>query len=449
MTYRLVRALTRLLLWLFYGRVDVVGRERIPATGGVVVAANHHNSVVDAMLIVAVFPRPVMVLANAPLFRHPLIGPFLRMMGGVPVQRRAEAGDDPRKNDAMFASAIGALRGGGVILIFPEGRTQPQPVLLPLRTGAARMVLGAANDAGESRLVTLLPVGIVFHDPGTFRSGSVEVMIGAPVPFADVVESHRARPEDAVRLLTARLSEGIRARIVEAEDHYTLELLAVLERAWREEEARVQPASAPVPDDEQSLSWKQRVMNGARDLAGRDPQRVAELRRRIELYRSHLDALGIAAERLGRPYTARGVVAYVLRNLSWLVLGLPLALWGFASHTLPYLATGWVVKRLGRTAEEEATDKIAAGLVLYPLAWAGEGWLVVRAGGPWGAAAFAALLVPSGLLALAWRQRLGEVAGQARAFFRFLADREVGQRLLDERRRLVDELRAMAELHAG
>jgi glycerol-3-phosphate O-acyltransferase / dihydroxyacetone phosphate acyltransferase len=434
-------------LWLFYGRVDVVGRERIPAHGGVVVAANHHNSVVDAMLIVAVIPRPVTVLANAPLFRHPLIGPFLRMMRAVPVQRRAEAGDDPRKNDAMFAAAVAALRRGGVILIFPEGRTQPQPVLLPLRTGAARMVLGAANDPGESRPVTLLPVGIVFHDPGTFRSGSVQVMIGAPVPTADVVETHRAHPEDAVRLLTARLTEAIRARIVEAEDRYTLELLAVLERAWRQEQAR--PSAVSAPDDEESLSWKQRVMSGARDLAGREPQRVAALRRRIELYRSHLDALGIAGDRLGLPYTARGVAAYVTTNLSWLALGLPLALWGMACHLVPYAATGRVVKWLDRTAEEDATDKIAVGLVLYPLAWLGEGGLVGRTAGPWGAAAFAALLVPSGLLALAWRRRLGEVAGRARAFLRFVADREVEQRLLEERRGLVDELRALAERHAG
>ncbi len=62
------------------------------------------------------------------------------------------------------------------------------------------------------------------------------------------------------------------------------------------------------------------------------------------------------------------------------------------------------------------------------------------------AAAFAVLLVPSGLLALAWRERLGEVIGQARAFFRFVADREVERRLLEERRSLVDELRAMADL---
>ena len=111
--YRVIRGLVRLLLWLFYRRIDVVGRERIPERGGVIIAANHHNSVVDAMLIIATVPRTVTVLANAPLFRHPLIGPPLRMMGAVPVHRRAEAGDDPSKNEEMFAAAIAALHGGG------------------------------------------------------------------------------------------------------------------------------------------------------------------------------------------------------------------------------------------------------------------------------------------------------------------------------------------------
>src|SRR2546426_10210110 len=110
--YQLVRTVIRLLLRLFYRRIDVVGRERTPATGPVLAVANHHNSIVDAMQVVMLFQRPVMVLANAPLFRHPLIGPFLRMMHAVAVSRRVEAGDDPKKNEAMFAAAIGVLRGG-------------------------------------------------------------------------------------------------------------------------------------------------------------------------------------------------------------------------------------------------------------------------------------------------------------------------------------------------
>jgi 1-acyl-sn-glycerol-3-phosphate acyltransferase len=444
--YRVVRALVRLLLWLFYRRIDVVGRERIPESGGVIITANHHNSLVDAMLIIATVPRRVTVLANAPLFRNPLIGPPLRLLGAVPVHRRAEAGDDPRKNEEMFAAAIAALCAGGVILIFPEGRTQPQPILLPLRTGAARLLLGAERAGGGAGRVTLLPVGMVFHDPGAFRSASVQITIGSPVLTADLVAAHRDRPEEAVRAITARLAESIGARIVEAEDQYSLELLAVLERAWGEEAARRgEPEPGPGNPAEYALAWKQRVMRAARYLAAREPHRVAALRRKIEVYRGHLDEVGIASDQLGQPYTPGLVLSYVATNVLWLALGLPLACWGIVGHAAPYWLTGRLVERLRRTSEEEATDKMAVGLVLYPLLWAIEGWVVWRLAGIGALLVFIVLIVPSGLLALVWRERLDQFVRQARAFFTFLTDRGLHRQLLAERRALVGEVRDLAD----
>ena len=443
--YRGVRGLIRLLLWLFYRRIDVVGRERIPETGAVIVAANHHNALVDAMLIIATIPRPITALAKAPLFKHPLIGPPLWMIGAVPVHRRAEAGDDPRRNDEMFAAAIEALRAGGVILIFPEGRSQPQPILMPLRTGAARLLLGAERAPGGPIRVTLLPVGMVFHDPGTFRSAAVQLTIGTPVATADLLAAHRDRPEEAVRAITARLTESITSRIVEAEDQYSLELLSVLERAWLEEAGRRGERASAGGAAEQALAWKQRVMRAGRYLAEREPHRIAELRHRIELYRSHLDEVGITSEQLGQPYTASLVVSYVVKNVLWLALGLPLALWGIVSHAAPYWLTGPIVKRLGQTAEEEATAKMAVGLVIYPLLWAIEGWLVWRLAGRGGLVVFLLLIVPSGLLALVWRERLGRFMRQARAFVWFLGDRDLHRRLLAERRALVAELSELAD----
>ena len=446
LAYRIVRALARFLLWLFYRRIEVVGREHIPERGGVIIAANHHNSLVDAMLIIATVPRAVTVLAKAPLFRHPLIGPPLRLMGAVPVHRRAEAGDDPRRNDEMFASAIAALRAGRVILIFPEGTTQPQPILMPLRTGAARLALGAERAMGGASRVTLLPVGLVFHDPGTFRSASVQITIGSPVATADLTAAHRDRPEEAVRAITARLTESISAQIVEAQDQYSLDLLAVLERAWWQEAARRgEPAPPRGEAAESTLAWKQRVMRAGRYLAAREPHRVAALRRKIEVYRSHLDEVGITSAQLGQPYTPSLVVSYVATNLLWLALGLPLACWGIVSHAAPYWLTGQIVKRLGQTAEEEATDKMAVGLVIYPLLWAIEGWLVWRLAGRGALLLFVLLIVPSGLMALLWRERLGRFLRQARAFVWFLTDRGLHRRLLEERGALVGELRELAD----
>jgi glycerol-3-phosphate O-acyltransferase / dihydroxyacetone phosphate acyltransferase len=442
--YRLVRGIIRILLWLFYRRIEVAGRDHIPLAGPVIVAPNHHNSIVDAMLVVATFPRPIRVLAKAGLFHHPLIGPFLWLMDGVPVHRRIDAGDDPLKNVEMFASVVAALRAGGMILIFPEGRTQPQPTLLPLRTGAARILLDATSGDGGRADVVLLPVGLVFHDPGTFRSASAVVKIGAPIPTSDNLALAGREPERAVRALTERLGEAIRAQIVEAEDQHTLDLLAVLETAWWEEAARRGEGPAGPRDVAQSLAWRQQVARGAAFIARSEPDRVIALRRRLEDYRARLDEVGVTGEQLGRPYTAALVSRYVVENLLWLALGLPLAVWGMACHVLPYWLTGVAVRWIGATAEEEATDKMAAGAVLYPVCWVAEAWLVWRLAGLEAAIVFGLLLIPSGLLALAWWERLDRVARQARAFFRFLGERELHQTLMRERHALVEEVRGLA-----
>ena len=445
MGYRLVRGVIRLLLWLFYSRIDVVGRDRVPAARPLIVAANHHNSVADAMLLIATLPRPITVLANAPLFRHPLVGPFLWLMGAVPVHRRQEAGDDPAKNAGMFAAVIGALRAGGAILIFPEGRTQSQPTLLPLRTGAARILLDTEGAGGGPAGVALLPVGLVFHDPGTFRSASVLVTVGEPVATTDLDAVARATPEAAARAITARLAGALRALIIEAEDQHTLGLLQALETAWWDEAVRRDEAPAGARDPRTSLAWRQNVMRGAAALAEREPERVAGLRRRLEEYLGRLDEIGLTSGELGRPYTARAVLRYVAENAVWLALGLPLALLGIACHFLPYWLTGRAARWIGATAEEEATDKIVAGMVIYPLFWALEGWLVWRLTGGAPLVLYLVLLAPSGLLALAWRERLARVGRQARAFGRFLVERDLHAGLLHERRALINELRALAE----
>src|SRR5439155_4547215 len=146
----------------------------------------------------------------------------------------------------------------------------------------------------------------------------------------------------------------------------------LLERAWREERGGAAAGA------EASLAWRREVMRAARALAERAPERVAEFRRRLEAYRAHLSESGLSDAEVGRPYTPSVVVRWTVVNAAKLAITLPLALWGIASHALPYALTRVAVAAMRRTEEEEATDKMAAGLVLYPLCWALEAWLVRR-----------------------------------------------------------------------
>jgi 1-acyl-sn-glycerol-3-phosphate acyltransferase len=89
---------------LFYRRVEVVGMEHIPASGPIILAANHQNALVDPMLLLAAVPRRLVPVAKAPLFAHPLIGPFLRLVKTIPVHRPQDEGSDPARNREMFGA---------------------------------------------------------------------------------------------------------------------------------------------------------------------------------------------------------------------------------------------------------------------------------------------------------------------------------------------------------
>ncbi len=433
----------RFLLALFYRRIDVVGLENVPASGGLVVAANHHNSVVDAMLLIARMPRRVHTLANAPLFGHPLIGPFLRLAGALPVHRRQEAGTDPARNAALFEATTATLRGGGAIAIFPEGRTQPEPVLLDLRTGAARMVLAAEQATGDEAArpaITLLPVGLVFTAPGTFREGQALVLIGPPVPTAQAARLARSEPERAARALTDDLAAALRGLIVEAEDRETLRHLRFAEELWRREGGEV-PA-----DPAGRVAWLRSAMRSYRLLCERAPARIAAFRRRLAALVLEMERSGLGPEDLTPPATPARLAGRVVWQGVVLLLLSPLAAVGIALHILPYALTGLAVRLMKKTDEEEATDKIAAGLVFYPLVWILETWAALHWGGVWIAVALLALLFPGAFFALAWHERLERRRRDTRAFACCLRDRELPARLLAARGELAAELRALAGL---
>jgi 1-acyl-sn-glycerol-3-phosphate acyltransferase len=403
----------------------VIGAERIPRAGPLIVAANHHNALVDGVLLLSVIPRRLVSVAKAPLFSNPLIGPFLRLIGALPVHRRQEGGTDPARNAALFTASTSTLRSGEAILIFPEGVSQPEPTLMPLRTGAARMLLAAEADGVGP--VTLLPVGLMFHEPGTFRTGWSLVEVGEPVPTADCVALAGAEPEEAARRLTARLGEAMRGLITEVDDRQTLRLVEHAERLWRQER------SAGDGDAAARADWRRRATRAYRYLIRHQPARLEALRGSMERYVKDVEAAGLGTAVGFRPPPAGVALRYAARQLAALLGGLPLALWGLLSHLAPYWLTGAAVQLLRPEPDVEATYKLVAGLVLYPLVWIAEGWLLWRWGGGWLLAPFALLLVPGGFFALAWGERLRRLYRETRALLRLLVDRDLARHLAERR----------------
>src|SRR5581483_7930023 len=87
MARKVIAALLRVLLRIFFRRIEVVGD--VPREP-VIFAINHPNALVDPLFLLCFAPRPVSFLAKAPLFRLPLIGWFARALDAIPVYRRQD-----------------------------------------------------------------------------------------------------------------------------------------------------------------------------------------------------------------------------------------------------------------------------------------------------------------------------------------------------------------------
>ena len=115
------------------------GMENIPATGGVIIVPNHVSHFDPLVVAHYIYDagRWPRFLGKASLWRVPVLGPFLRKVQQIPVERGSV--EAVKSLDVL----VDALQQGGAVVIYPEGTTTRQPDLWPMRgkTGAARLAL--------------------------------------------------------------------------------------------------------------------------------------------------------------------------------------------------------------------------------------------------------------------------------------------------------------------
>ena len=357
MTRGALRVFLRALLRIFFRRIELAGLDRLPADGPAMLVANHPSTLVDPILLLAFAPRPVSFLAKEPVFRMPVIGRAARALDSIPVYRSMD-GADPRRNAETFARARALLQRGGVLALFPEGTSHDDPRMKPLKSGAARIALGAAA-TGEGLELSIVPAGLTFTDKGTFRS-EVLLAFGPPIAVAPAPLSARGEPEPRqVRALTGQIQAGLDALVLQAESEGALGLAAGAEQVLSE-------------GDDSSLAGRvelrQRLLAGRAWLAVHDPDRLEGLERRL---RRHLALL--EAARLEGPGLARLRATTLARGLLHLLLA-PLAAAGVLLHFVAWHAVDRLARRFARGDQSmQATLKLGLGLALYPATWIAAG----------------------------------------------------------------------------
>ena len=434
MIRRFIVALLKVALRIYFQRIEVTGRERVPLETPVIFVLNHPNALVDPVFLLCLAPRRVSFLAKAPLFRMPFIGYLVKAMDSLPVYRQQDEGSDTTKNQETFVAARKLLASGGTIGICPEGVSHDEPGLRPIKTGAARIALAAVS-TGEVSGLQIVPAGLYYTCKTTFRSSAL-LYFGQPLRVEPVkLEADGSPPRSAVRELSNRIEKALREVILDAHHEEALLTTARAERIF----------SSDSNDDDDSLKdelrLQQRFIRAYSVLQTHQPERLRKLEVRMLRFEEELKQAGVDAEQLSPPQSTTSVFLTILKRSVLFLLMLGPAGLGTVAHYPAYRLGGYLANKFSSESEDViSTVKIISAMLLFPLTWLVLATVVYQAFG-WGAAVAALVVIPlCGYVAVRFFEQLDRSIAGLRVLLYFLVKRRFFVRLLAERKAIKNEI---------
>lgn len=349
---------------VYFRSVQSIGAVPAATVGGRVFVANHHNALVDPILILTDAPCAISPVAKSTLWKIPGFRWLLDIAGAVPIVRRQDAPDKSAdSNDDAFAKIAQHLARGGNILIFPEGISHAEPSLAPLRSGAARMLL-AAHALAPAAELSFQAVALEFDERDIFRSRTA-LLWGPPRLLADVAND-AAVPLDATKdatreataaTVTAQMAQDLRGLIIESasrEDRLLIGRVAQLVT-----NATLENASATSLGDE--LAIARTVAAVGQQVQTSSPAHIDAVRVAVEAYFAALGTAELRDIDVAQPDRRRP-----LGELLRLGISAPLALVGLLLYALPYPLPRLIARRAD-DADMVSTLKLGVALLMYPL----------------------------------------------------------------------------------
>src|SRR5688572_3247556 len=326
MIYRFIKWLSGITLKAYFRKVVVKGRENIPSTGPVIIVANHPSAYMDPMVIGACTKRSLHFVVAAEFMGRGLKSWIYRkQLNMIPVYRPGTQPGQSRKNVDMFSRCHELLSGGGAVLIFPEGNSITEKRIRKLKTGTARMALGARDHFAGAPEVTIVPVGLNYANPHRFQS-ELFINIGEPVTTKGFSSDH-----DGIVGLTSEIEDRLREAVVHVEYE---ELDSVVKKVELIMKSTLQNGNEKQGDVITDLQSYQRLVQSIQSAHELEPETIRNLEILMDGYLDKIRQLGISDSSVASlsPFSTPAE-----RFRLW--AGRPLFILGFLFNAIPYYST--------------------------------------------------------------------------------------------------------------
>lgn len=371
MLYAILKLIYRLGLHVFFRRFEVRNRHLMPERGPLLVVSNHPNTFMDPIVTASLLRQPVYFIAKSTVFGSGLQNWLLRQMQLIPIHRREDNPNQAFSNKEAFKASYEALAQGKTLLIFPEGNSFNQRRLRQIKTGTARIALGAA--AAQGLPVRILPVGLNYSAPTRFRS-NVFVNVGEPIEVAQFLEQYHHDPQTTVQQLTTTIRERLETLIIHTPTDEEDSLARQIEHIYKERLVELVPAQ--VPEHVQDFLLTKAIIRALNFFSERAPQRVEIFKAELQSYLLQLKRLRLHDALLGKGHQT--LLRRSMAGMLLLLLGLPLYLYGLLHNYIPYIIPSRVARALTREEEWFAPIMLTVGIFTFPAFYGLELWLAYK-----------------------------------------------------------------------
>ncbi|WP_020529208.1 lysophospholipid acyltransferase family protein [Flexithrix dorotheae] len=365
MIYALLKLIVKIALRIFFKEISVNNKHFMPRKGPVIVVANHPNTFMDPMLIASILPKQVHFLANATVFgrsklQHWIFNKVLHM---IPVYRKQDVkpGIKP-DNKAVFAKCFEFLASEGTLLIFPEGTSYLERKLREIKTGTARIALGAEKENDFKLDLKILGIGLNYSDGRRFRS-KVTLNIDEPIELSKYKNEYQGDEYSAVKKLTEEIRARLEKHLILTRNEEEDKLVLAIEKIFKSTLLE----GAEVSKKERDFVVNKEVIKAINYFEEKNPGRLETIKLNIEKYFNDIERLKLNDEVFTKKNLSGSIFLKGLSALFYLILGFPVYVYGLINNYLPYIIPSQVAGKITRDVEYLAPIMMVTGIFTFSL----------------------------------------------------------------------------------
>jgi len=175
--FKLLKYPSKLAILFFCRHITIDNKAVLKKNGPILIACNHPNSFLDAIILAALFKKPIYSLARGDVFKKKWISRILTSLNILPVFRISEGAENLNTNYDTFAKCREIFKQNGVVLIFSEGLCINEWKLRSLKKGTARLAFSAWEEGID---LTVIPTGINYQSFRSFGK-NIQLNFGTPI----------------------------------------------------------------------------------------------------------------------------------------------------------------------------------------------------------------------------------------------------------------------------